>query len=72
MSKSDTVPVTNEASRNPVEVAPVTAESGQARDSAKTLQNILDVATLEFESKGFNGARIDAIAEATQIGRAHV
>ena len=44
-------------------------ESNSERDSAKTLQNILEVATLEFENKGFNGARIDAIAEATRTSK---
>ena len=43
--------------------------SGSVRDSAKTLANILDVASREFESKGFNGARIDAIAEATRTSK---
>lgn len=42
---------------------------GSARDSAKTLQNILEVASREFESKGYNGARIDAIAEATRTSK---
>ena len=44
-------------------------ENGPARNSAKTLQNILEVASREFESKGFNGARIDAIAEATRTSK---
>lgn len=44
-------------------------ESGNVRDSAKTLENILEVATREFENKGFNGARIDAIAEATRTSK---
>lgn len=43
--------------------------SGSVRDSAKTLENILDVASREFEGKGFNGARIDAIAEATRTSK---
>lgn len=45
------------------------AGTPQVRDSAKTLQNILEVASREFESKGFNGARIDAIAEATRTSK---
>lgn len=47
----------------------VMSESTHVRDSAKTLENILDVASQEFERKGFNGARIDAIAEATRTSK---
>lgn len=50
-------------------VADEVIEGGQLRDSARTLKNILEVASREFESKGFNGARIDAIAEATRTSK---
>ncbi len=60
---STKIPAVEEASPSKI------IAGGNTRDSAKTLQNILEVATLEFESKGFNGARIDAIAEATRTSK---
>lgn len=70
MSKSKTTQTITEISFQSTENSPqVMVGSSSARDSAKTLQNILEVATLEFESKGFNGARIDAIAEATRTSK---
>lgn len=42
---------------------------GAVRDSVLTLQNILEVASREFESNGYNGARIDAFAEATRTSK---
>ena len=44
-------------------------EESPTRDSAKTLEDILAVAAREFESKGFDGARVDAIAEATRTSK---
>lgn len=70
MSKLKTTQTITETLCQSAENSPkVTAGSRSARDSAKTLQNILEVATLEFESKGFSGARIDAIAEATRTSK---
>lgn len=70
MSKPKTTQTITETSFQSTENSPkVMVGSSSARDSAKTLQNILEVATLEFESKGFNGARIDAIAEATRTSK---
>lgn len=67
-------PVTTQASNKTLSKSSENAvkggvESGNVRDSAKTLQNILDVASREFERKGYNGARIDAIAEATRTSK---
>jgi AcrR family transcriptional regulator len=39
------------------------------RDSARSYNNILEVAAREFESKGYDGARIDAIAKATRTSK---
>ena len=39
------------------------------RDTGATLDNIMEVATHEFASKGFDGARIDAIADATRTSK---
>jgi AcrR family transcriptional regulator len=39
------------------------------RDSARTLKDILEVASREFEDKGFSGARVDEIAEATRTSK---
>jgi AcrR family transcriptional regulator len=45
------------------------SEPAPTRDAARTLQNILEVASREFEDKGFNGARIDEIAELTRTSK---
>lgn len=46
-------------------------ESGSmpSRDSARTLKDILEVASREFEDKGFSGARVDEIAKATRTSK---
>jgi AcrR family transcriptional regulator len=41
----------------------------RTNDPARTMAEILKVATLEFASKGLSGARIDAIAEATRTSK---
>ncbi|WP_295952597.1 TetR/AcrR family transcriptional regulator [Rhodoferax sp.] len=70
MSKTSTAHAIDQTVGAGTASAPETMlETGHARDSAKTLQNILEVASQEFESKGFNGARIDAIAEATRTSK---
>ncbi|MCM2340410.1 TetR/AcrR family transcriptional regulator [Rhodoferax sp.] len=67
-------PVTTQASHKTLRKSTKSAakggvKSGNVRDSAKTLQNILEVASREFERKGYSGARIDAIAEATRTSK---
>ncbi len=42
-----------------------TAKPKRSRDPVRTRQNILEVATSEFAEKGFDGARIDEIADKT-------
>lgn len=44
-------------------------EAVPQRDSARTLKDILEVASREFEDKGFSGARVDEIAEATRTSK---
>lgn len=48
---------------------PATAAPKVTRDPAGTLENIMAVATHEFAAKGFDGARVDAIAEATRTSK---
>jgi len=50
-------------------VTAIETESVPTRDSARTLKDILDVASREFEDKGFAGARVDEIAEATRTSK---
>jgi AcrR family transcriptional regulator len=70
MSNPDTTQATHKAlCKSTANASGKGVESGNARDSAKTLQNILEVASREFENKGYNGARIDAIAEATRTSK---
>ncbi len=45
------------------------ATPGRTNDPARTMAGILDVATTEFAEKGLSGARIDAIAAATQTSK---
>lgn len=49
-------------------VKPVTLPS-RTNDQARTMAGILEVATTEFADKGLSGARIDAIAAATQTSK---
>ncbi len=41
----------------------------RTNDPARTMAGILEVATAEFAAKGLSGARIDAIADATQTSK---
>jgi len=43
--------------------------SPRTNDPARTMAGILEVATTEFANKGLSGARIDAIAAATQTSK---
>lgn len=53
--------------RPPNKSAP--GETGRTNDPARTMAEILDVATQEFASKGLSGARIDEIAAATRTSK---
>ena len=44
-------------------------EAARTNDPARTMANILEVAMAEFAEKGLDGARIDAIAAATQTSK---
>jgi AcrR family transcriptional regulator len=44
-------------------------EPGRTNDPARTMAEILEVATHEFADKGLTGARIDAIAAATRTSK---
>ena len=44
-------------------------ESGRTNDPARTMAEILQVATHEFADKGLTGARIDEIAAATRTSK---
>jgi AcrR family transcriptional regulator len=44
-------------------------ETGRTNDPARTMAEILSVATHEFADKGLSGARIDAIAAATRTSK---
>jgi AcrR family transcriptional regulator len=44
-------------------------EAGRTNDPARTMAEILEVATKEFASKGLSGARIDEIAAATRTSK---
>ena len=44
-------------------------ETGRTNDPARTMAEILQVATHEFADKGLSGARIDAIAAATRTSK---
>jgi AcrR family transcriptional regulator len=44
-------------------------ETGRTNDPARTMAEILEVATQEFASKGLSGARIDEIAAATRTSK---
>lgn len=44
-------------------------ETGRTNDPARTMAEILKVATHEFADKGLSGARIDAIAAATRTSK---
>jgi AcrR family transcriptional regulator len=52
-----------------VKAAPRPAPAPRTNDPARTMAGILDVATTEFAAKGLSGARIDAIAAATQTSK---
>ena len=45
------------------------AAAPRTNDPARTMAGILEVATTEFAAKGLSGARIDAIAAATQTSK---
>lgn len=49
--------------------APAPKETRRTNDPERTKANILEVAEAEFGEKGLAGARIDAIAEATQTSK---
>ena len=53
--------------RPPNKAAP--GETGRTNDPARTMAEILEVATQEFASKGLSGARIDEIAAATRTSK---
>ncbi len=61
------LPRMNQLVHSPDE-APVPA-SGRTNDPARTMAEILEVATHEFADKGLAGARIDAIAAATRTSK---
>ncbi|MCW6003340.1 TetR family transcriptional regulator [Micromonospora sp. CPCC 205371] len=44
----------------------VTAAEGRVRDSARTREEILDVATSQFAAHGYHGSRVDEIAALTR------
>ena len=46
-----------------------TAEPGRTNDPARTMADIIEVATHEFSEKGLAGARIDVIAEAMRTSK---
>jgi AcrR family transcriptional regulator len=48
---------------------PEAKETGRSKDPARTMAEILAVATHEFADKGLSGARIDAIAAATRTSK---
>jgi AcrR family transcriptional regulator len=48
---------------------PVVKEAGRTNDPARTMAEILAVATHEFADKGLTGARIDEIAAATRTSK---
>ncbi len=48
---------------------PSTAKEGRTNDPARTMAEILQVATHEFADKGLAGARIDEIAAATRTSK---
>jgi AcrR family transcriptional regulator len=48
---------------------PAAKEAGRTNDPARTMAEILAVATHEFADKGLSGARIDAIAAATRTSK---
>jgi AcrR family transcriptional regulator len=52
----------------PLEV-PAVRDAGRTNDPARTMAEILAVATHEFADKGLTGARIDAIAAATRTSK---
>jgi AcrR family transcriptional regulator len=52
-----------------VRAAPKSAPAPRTNDPARTMAGILEVATTEFAAKGLSGARIDAIAAATQTSK---
>jgi AcrR family transcriptional regulator len=52
-----------------VRVALSAAPVPRTNDPARTMAGILEVATTEFAAKGLSGARIDAIAAATQTSK---
>jgi AcrR family transcriptional regulator len=56
------------AAPKPAARAAVAAPS-RTNDPARTMAEILQVATKEFAAKGLSGARIDAIAEATRTSK---
>jgi AcrR family transcriptional regulator len=53
----------------PAPETPVFKEAGRTNDPARTIAEILAVATHEFADKGLTGARIDAIAAATRTSK---
>ncbi|PUE07829.1 TetR/AcrR family transcriptional regulator [Limnohabitans sp. T6-20] len=56
------------AKLKPTEV-PTARETGRTNDPARTMAEILAVATHEFADKGLTGARIDEIAAATRTSK---
>jgi AcrR family transcriptional regulator len=53
----------------PQAVPPSARETGRTNDPARTMAEILTVATHEFADKGLTGARIDMIAAATRTSK---
>jgi AcrR family transcriptional regulator len=63
-------PVHSAKSSKPVAKVPAkVATTSRTNDPARTMADILRVATEEFADKGLSGARIDAIAEATHTSK---
>jgi AcrR family transcriptional regulator len=54
---------------SPSPAAEVSKETGRTNDPARTMAEILAVATHEFADKGLTGARIDEIAAATRTSK---
>lgn len=57
------------AARKKVKLKSKSVATSRTNDPVRTMTGILEVATKEFADKGLSGARIDAIAEATQTSK---
>jgi AcrR family transcriptional regulator len=59
----------NQLVHSPSDSPSKTGVTSRTNDPARTMAGILEVATTEFADKGLSGARIDAIASATQTSK---